>query len=88
MFGRFPSLKGFDFGLDRPRASGGNPVHSFPSLKGFDFGLDIRCKRFDRQEYFRFPSLKGFDFGLDREQAKLIYALPIGFHPSKGSTSA
>ena len=38
---KFPSLKGFEFGLDRglvlrPGLAGGE----FPSLKGFEFGLD------------------------------------------------
>ena len=42
----FPSLKGFDFGLDRhPMGHRPTPPHSFPSLKGFDFGLDVPLKR-------------------------------------------
>ena len=36
----FPSLKGFDFGLDRPEKRCSSGTTRFPSLKGFDFGLD------------------------------------------------
>ncbi len=39
--GKFPSLKGFDFGLDKEMAKYLMILLiSFPSLKGFDFGLD------------------------------------------------
>ena len=36
----FPSLKGFDFGLDVSRGEWMGRDLVFPSLKGFDFGLD------------------------------------------------
>ena len=37
----FPSLKGFDFGLDLADLSIADAINQmFPSLKGFDFGLD------------------------------------------------
>ena len=59
----------------------------FPSLKGFDFGLDYE-PRADPGNRAKFPSLKGFDFGLDPGQRMTALLNAIGFHPSKGSTSA
>ena len=37
----FPSLKGFDFGLDKAWGVAKSAGGAFPSLKGFDFGLDF-----------------------------------------------
>ena len=38
----FPSLKGFDFGLDAEAERDRKIADAeFPSLKGFDFGLDV-----------------------------------------------
>ena len=37
----FPSLKGFDFGLDPGHHIDILVEDEFPSLKGFDFGLDV-----------------------------------------------
>ena len=61
----FPSLKGFDFGLDKFRENWQDKPDKFPSLKGFDFGLDEVYTLADNQRIYLFPSLKGFDFGLD-----------------------
>ena len=63
---RFPSLKGFDFGLDRYKDNKAKMnEYKFPSLKGFDFGLDMRFDGTCHPRPEKFPSLKGFDFGLD-----------------------
>ena len=56
--------------------------------KGFDFGLDERPVTRQRASYTKFPSLKGFDFGLDGWTMAEADGLGVGFHPSKGSTSA
>jgi len=60
----------------------------FPSLKGFDFGLDTDKGTLVMRPREKFPSLKGFDFGLDRHICHRSISAGLGFHPSKGSTSA
>ena len=81
---RFPSLKGFDFGLDVLVVGSiiGLILVSIPQR------VRLRPRQVDFEEPFigtlEFPSLKGFDFGLDKFVTNHPYWSVVMFPSLKG----
>ncbi len=84
----FPSLKGFDFGLDE----GEHDVEVSCGKVSIPQRVRLRPRRgrlyCTPYSHMSFPSLKGFDFGLDTGTRRIYQPSRFRFHPSKGSTSA
>ena len=83
----FPSLKGFDFGLDSGLSAWIASTVQFPSLKGFDFGLDEDSSQAGSES--RSVSIPQRVRLRPRPRAYMcVRGRMKSFHPSKGSTSA